>query len=117
MRHNFRIPGLSGGRAGQWALREVSAGVRAGRQPAADELFPPEDLRRALHGQFREVRLGAVRELSGPEWLHHQDPVRASASRRQLEWRAGLEDDQAVKDAIHGHLGGPGNAPRPRARR
>jgi WD40 repeat protein len=72
-----------------------------------EELFPPEDLRRALHSQFREVRLGAVRELAGAGWLHHSDPVRASAARRQLEWRAGLEDDQAVKDAIRGHLGDP----------
>ncbi len=71
-----------------------------------DELFPPEDLLRALHSPFREVRLGAIRELSGPDWLHHQDPVRASAARRQLEWRAGLEDDQTVKGAIYGHLGG-----------
>jgi WD40 repeat protein len=71
-----------------------------------DELFPPDDLRRALHSQFREVRLGAVRELSGTEWLHHQDSVRASAARRQLEYRAGVEDDQTVKAAIHGHLGG-----------
>jgi WD40 repeat protein len=71
-----------------------------------DELFPPDDLRRALHSQFREVRLGAIGELSGTEWLHHQDPVRASAARRQLEYRAGVEDDQTVKAAIHGHLGG-----------
>jgi hypothetical protein len=71
-----------------------------------DELFPPEDLLRALHSEFREVRLGAVRELSGPRWLHHQDTVRAGAARRQLEWRAGLEDDQAVKGTIRGHLGG-----------
>jgi WD40 repeat protein len=71
-----------------------------------DELFPPDDLRRALHSQFREVRLGAIRELSGTGWLHHQDPVRASAARRQLEYRAGVEDDQTVEAAIHGHLGG-----------
>lgn len=80
-----------------------------------DELFPPEDLLRALHSEFREVRLGAVRELSGAGWLHHEDPVKASAARRQLEWRAGLEDDQAVKGAIHGRLGArEGHAP-PRA--
>src|SRR5690242_1117103 len=72
----------------------------------AEGLFPPEDLLRALHSPFREVRLGAVRELSGPEWLHHEDPVRAAAARRQLEWRAGVEDDPTVKGTIHGHLGG-----------
>src|SRR5689334_25362887 len=72
----------------------------------AEELFPPEDLLQALHGPFREVRLGAIRELSGPEWLHHEDTVRAAAARRQLEWRAGVEDDPTVKAAIYGHLGG-----------
>jgi WD40 repeat protein len=82
----------------------------------AEELFPPEDLLRALHSPFREVRLGAIRELSGPEWLHHQDTVRAAAARRQLEWRAGVEDDPAVKGTIYGHLDGHrvsgGQAPR-----
>ena len=82
----------------------------------AEELFPPEDLLQALHGPFREVRLGAIRELSGPEWLHHQDSVRAAAARRQLEWRAGVEDDPTVKGTIYGHLGGHrvsgGQAPR-----
>ena len=82
----------------------------------AEELFPPEDLLQALHGPFREVRLGAIRELSGPEWLHHQDSVRAAAARRQLEWRGGVEDDPTVKRMIYGHLGGHrvsgGQAPR-----
>jgi len=55
--------------------------VRGRRRPMAEELFPPEDLLRALHSPFREVRLGAIRELSGPEWLHHQDSVRAAAAR------------------------------------
>src|ERR1700748_3146215 len=45
----------------------------------AEELFPPEDLLRAPHSPFREVRLGTIRELSGPEWLYHQDTVRAAA--------------------------------------
>ena len=92
-----------------------TVGVRGKRRPMPDELFPPEDLLRALHSQFREVRLGAVRELSGPGWLHHQDPVRAGAARRQLEWRAGLEEDQAVKGAIRGRLGGNRDQALPRA--
>jgi WD40 repeat protein len=87
----------------------------------AKELFPPEDLLRALHSPFREVRLGAIRELSGVEWLHHEDTVRAAAARRQLEWRAGVEDDPTVKGTIYGHLGGHrvagGEAPPPRPAR